>query len=222
MYETPDLTLYQLVHDAMRTGARQLADALDSLDMADRSRAQALRWWCDGFIGELHAHHTVEDELFFPALAARVPSFAQELDPTLGAEHVVDSIMTALQEGVRAVAADGDDAAAHAAAATSARELSSFLDRHLGIEDDDVLPLFARHFTAAEYQAIDDQALKRIPPRQLLFSIPWAACAGDPATRARLLAEAPLPVRIIWALTRRRYVRRTTLAMGAPAMAVAR
>jgi hypothetical protein len=223
MSATPDLTRYQLVHDAMRAGARQLADALASMDPADHRRAQALRWWCDGFIGELHAHHTVEDELFFPALAARVPSFAQELDASLGSEHVeLDAIMSALQDAVRALATGDHIVRDHAAATASAEELSTFLDRHLEIEDDDVLPLFARHFTAEEYQDLDDQALKAIPPRQLLFTVPWAMCTGGPATREQVLADAPLAVRIIWTLTRRRYVRRTTLAMGAPTMAVAR
>jgi hypothetical protein len=223
MHATPDLTRYQLAHDAMRAGARQLADALASMDHTDTRRARALRWWCDGFIGELHAHHTLEDELFFPALAARVPSFAQEHDAALGAEHVeLAAIMTTLHDAVRGLAGGVDVARHHAVATASAEELSAFLDTHLGVEDDDVLPLFARHFSAEEYGQLDDQALKSMGPRQLLFTVPWAVCAGDPATREQVLAEAPLPVRIIWVLTRRRYVRRTTLAMGAPAMAVVR
>jgi hypothetical protein len=223
MHVTPDLTRYQLAHDAMRLGARQLADALATTDPADADRARALRWWCDGFIGELHAHHTVEDELFFPALAARVPTFAREHDAVLAAEHVeLDEIMTALQAAAQGLAS-GRDVEDHLAVATArAEELSAFLDHHLGIEDDDVLPLFARHFTAEEYQRLDDQALKSIGPRQLLFTVPWAVCAGDPDTRAQVLADAPLPVRVIWVLTRRRYVRRATLALGIPAMAVAR
>jgi hypothetical protein len=223
MYETPDLTRYQLAHDAMRSGARQLAGALAAMDPTDAPRVRALRWWCDGFIGELHAHHTVEDELFFPALAARVPTFATEQDAVLAAEHVeLDAIMGALQAAVRGLAEGLDVAGQHAAATASAEALADFLDHHLGIEDADVLPLFARHFTAEEYQRLDDQALKSIGPRQLLFTIPWAVSAGDPETRSQALADAPVPIRIIWALTRRRYVRRTTLAMGAPAMAVAR
>jgi hypothetical protein len=223
MYETPDLTRYQLAHDAMRSGARQLADALAAMDPTDTRRARALRWWCDGFIGELHAHHTVEDDLFFPALAARVPTFAVEHDAVLAAEHVeLDAIMGALKAAVRGLAEGLDVTGHHATAAASAEALADFLDHHLGIEDADVLPLFARHFTAEEYQRLDDQTLKAIGPRQLLFTVPWAVCAGDPETRTQVLAEAPAPIRVIWALTRRRYVRRTTLAMGAPVMAVAR
>lgn len=223
MYETPDLTRYQLAHDAMRSSARQLAGALATMDPTDGPRVRALRWWCDGFIGELHAHHTVEDELFFPALASRVPTFAAEQDAVLAAEHVeLDAIMGALQQAVRGMAQGLDVAGHHATAATSAEALADFLDHHLGIEDADVLPLFARHFTVEEYQRLDDQSLKSIGPRQLLFTVPWAVCAGDPETRAQVLAEAPAPIRVIWALTRRRYARRTALAMGAPAMEVAR
>jgi hypothetical protein len=223
MPDTPDLTRYLLAHEAMRRSARELAHALNHLDPADRRRARALRWWCDGFIGELHAHHTVEDELFFPALAARVPTFAEEHDAALATEHEeLDAVMTALQAAVRGLA-DGVDVAGHLTAATArAEELSAFLDHHLGIEDDDVLPLFARHFTGEEYERLDDQALKSIGPRQLLFTVPWAVCAGDPDTQAQVLADAPPPVRAIWVLTRRRYVRRTALAMGVPTLAVSR
>jgi hypothetical protein len=223
MNTTPDLTRYQLAHDALRCGARDLAEALAGLDPTDRRRTRAMRWWCDGFIGELHAHHTVEDELFFPALAARVPTFAHDLDGTLAAQHVeLGTIMAALQDAVRGVASGRDVDAHLAVAAVRAEELSTFLDHHLGIEDDDVLPLFARHFDAEEYERLDDKALTAIGPRQLLFTVPWAVCAGDPETRAQVLADAPAPVRAIWVLTRRRYVRRTALAMGIPAAAVTR
>jgi hypothetical protein len=223
MYRTPDLTRYQLAHDAMRRSARQLADALAAMDRDDASRARALRWWCDGFIGELHAHHTVEDDLFFPALAERVPTFAEEHDAGLATEHEeLAAVMGALRDAVRHLA-EGVDVATHQATASAhAEELATFLDHHLGIEDDEVLPLFARHFTAEEYERLDDQALKSIGLRQLLFTVPWAVCAGDPDTRAQVLADAPAPVRAIWALTRRRYVRRATLALGTPVVEVAR
>jgi hypothetical protein len=222
MTNTPDLTRYRLAHEAMRSSARQFAAAIADVDLADHRRIRAMRWWCDGFLGELHAHHTVEDELFFPALAARVPTFAAEQDADLAAEHdQLDRVMGALGDALRGLADGTTPQQHHRVAREAADELSLLLDHHLGIEDDDVLPLFARHFTVEEYTALDDEALKRIGPRQLLFTVPWAVAAADEPTRAHTLAKAPAPVRVIWRLTRRRYLRRTALVMGPTNVAVA-
>lgn len=223
MTDTPDLTRYHLAHEAMRSSARHFASAVGDLDLVDHHRIKAMRWWFAGFVGELHAHHTVEDDLFFPALAERVPTFAAELDADLAAEHdQLDVIVKALGDALRGLTADAAGEGHHRVARQQADELSRFLERHLEIEDDDVLPLFARHFTAQEYTELDDEALKRIGPRQLLFTVPWAVEAADDETRAHTLAEAPTPVRVIWLLTRRRYRRRTALVMGAPAVEVTR
>jgi hypothetical protein len=223
MTNTPDLTRYQLAHDAMRSSAHQFAAAIADLDLTDHRRIRAMRWWYGGFLGELHAHHTVEDELFFPALAARVPTFAADHDADLAAEHHrLDQVMGALGDALRGLAEGAAPQQHHRAAREQADELARLLDHHLGIEDDDVLPLFARHFTVEEYEALDDEALKRIGPRQLLFTVPWAVATADDQTRAHTLAEAPAPIRIIWRLTRRRYLRRTALVMGPTNVAVAR
>jgi hypothetical protein len=223
MTNTPDLTRYYLAHEAMRTSARRFAVAVADLDRDDHRRIRTMGWWYAGFVGELHAHHTVEDDLFFPALADRVPTFAAEQDADLAAEHhQLDTIMNTLGDALRDLASGREWEAAHQVAREQADELSRFLDHHLGIEDDDVLPLFARHFTAEEYTRLDDEALRRIGPRQLLFTVPWAVAAADDQTRAHTLAEAPAPVRVIWHLTRRRYLRRTALVMGSRSVAVPR
>jgi hypothetical protein len=222
MHAVPDLTRYYLAHEAMRTSARQLADVIPGLDLTDDRRIRAVRWWYHGFVGELHAHHTLEDELFFPALAARVPSFAAEHDTALADEHVeLDRIMSALGHALQGLAATPDGRRHHQEAVDQSEALSAFLDHHLGIEDDDVLPLFARHFTVEEYTDLDDRALKGIGLRQLLFTVPWALSGTDEETRAHTLAEAPAPMRVIWRLTRSRYQRRTALVMGHGSVALA-
>jgi hypothetical protein len=93
-------------------------------------------------------------------------------------------------------------------------ELRDFLETHLAIEDADVLPMIERHFTAEEYAGLEQQAGKAITIRQAMFTAPWYMATVDAETAARTLRDAPRPLRIIYALTRRSYARLVEQAFG--------
>jgi hypothetical protein len=100
---TPDLRLYYWLHRAMRVHSARLHDALVDLDPGDRARARDIAWWYEGFKGELVIHHTLEDSDFFPALAARVPTFEHHGED-LAADHVrLDSILERLERAIRSI-----------------------------------------------------------------------------------------------------------------------
>lgn len=222
MYDTPDLNSYYMIHAAMRRGSRQLASAIASLAEGDIARAEDIRWYSEGLVHELHAHHTIEDDLFFPALAARVPAFA-DYESTLADDHVhLAEVMSALTDAVRGLADGQPWETSHPVAVEQSAELADLLDRHLATEDDDVLPLFERHFDAEEYHRLDQQAVKRTGLRQLLFTVPWAVTTAEPDAAAHALEHGPAVLRIVWRVTRRRYVRRAARALGVEVMAVAR
>jgi hemerythrin-like domain-containing protein len=219
---TPDLRLYYWLHRAMRVHSARLHDALVALDPADRARARDIAWWYRGFKGELVLHHTLEDTAFFPALAARVPTFELHGDD-LAADHVrLDEVIHRLERAIGSMAApDGAQAAARPLAIDAAAELRDLLRDHLEVEDVDILPLFERHMPAEEYDALHEKAMKSNPPKQLLFTVPWLLCSLSAAEQAEVLAEVPLPMRVTWALTRRRHARRTVAALGTDRLEVA-
>lgn len=221
MTDTPDLNSYYMIHAAMRRGAVRLSTALAAIE-PDAQRLRALRWYTDGVIDELHAHHTIEDDLFFPALAERVPAFV-EYDAALAADHRhLTDVMSALRTAVHGLH-DGHDWEEHRSRAVAlSAELARFLDEHLRVEDDDILPLFARHFGAEEYHELDQQAIKRTGLRQLLFTVPWAVTTADREAAEHLLTTGPALLRIIWRLTRQRHSRLATLALGTEIAAVVR
>jgi hypothetical protein len=222
MSEIPDLTVYHLVHRAMRETASQFARALTELTYADVRRASALEWWWTGFAAELHNHHTIEDEIFFPALALKVPAFAA-YEAGLAADHArLDEMMSGLTTATAQLAAGGVWNQPYASAVELSAELARFLDDHLTVEDEDVLPLFVRHFTASEYAELDERAMKHAPMQQMLFNVPWALSAVGHEERRELLTVLPTPIRVIWRLTRRRYERRAELAFGVNNREVAR
>ena len=221
MHDTPDLTLYYLIHRAMRLTAHQFATALSTLDHGDRARATELTWWWNGFNTELHNHHTIEDEIFFPALGAKVPAFAT-YESSLADDHArLNGLMADLAETMPRLAR-GKWVEPQTRAVELSRDLAGFLDDHLAVEDEDVLPLFTRHFTSDEYEELDARAMKHAPMKQMLFIVPWVLSALSDDERTALLAKLPKVMNVIWGLTRRRYTRRTTAAFGVASLAVAR
>lgn len=202
---TPDLESYLRVHRALRASAAQLADA--TAVPCDARQAAALRRWYRGFAGEIRCHHHIEDELLFPALAARVATYADHA-PRLDGDHAeVDQLLDALAASL----GSGD----LAQAASLASGLRRHLDEHLGYEDDEIAPLFARHFTGAEFDELNARAVRMTSPRQLLFTAPWLMSTLDATGQADVLAAAPKAMRLLWICTRGRYGRLAARALRA-------
>ncbi|MEZ5296552.1 MAG: hemerythrin domain-containing protein [Ilumatobacteraceae bacterium] len=204
----PDLSAYRAAHSALRASATALADALRTVRPDDRRRVAALQRWFTGYRAELEIHHRNEDELFFPALDARVPAYGQYRAAMDADHHRLDETMNALSRSLD----DGDVAGAAAAADVLDRELAD----HLTVEDSDVLPMFERHFSADEYAVLDAAAIRSVPLRHAFFTVPWFVATAPADTAARVLADAPVAMRIVERLTRRRYARLVAAAFGTP------
>ena len=159
----PDLTRYRLIHKALRTTDDRLVAALAATAPTDLDRARAIERWFADYVGELTHHHAVEDEIFFPALAARVPSHAQ-LAPSIDVDHHRTDELLAAASAPRSArwTGGGPPPSRDGEALVLAGELRDLLDAHLDLEDADVLPLFERHFSKAEYDAMDEAALKSL------------------------------------------------------------
>ncbi|MDT3443390.1 MULTISPECIES: hemerythrin domain-containing protein [unclassified Pseudofrankia] len=195
---TPNLSSYLRVHQALRASAARLAAAASS-PPADAHTARALARWFHGFAEEIQLHHRIEDTLLFPALAARVATYG-DYAPALESDHAeLDAILNQL----RAALVSGD----HGRSAALAEDLSDHLDRHLGFEDDEIVPLFARHFTGAEFDELNAKAVRMTPVSQLPFTAPWLLSHLDEVEQAELLASVPRAMHLLWILTRRRYAR---------------
>jgi hypothetical protein len=209
MKNEPDTTMVRNVHNQMRRDTRRFAEAVLTATPADRAgRLKPLARWAVGFGHELHVHHTIEDAVVFRHLAARVPSVRSVLD-SLEADH--ETVAAILEEWGPAAHRLADPSAPFGPAQSRMLELATslrdLLSRHLDIEDNEVFPLFPVHFTLAEYEAMDAEALKALPKKGLGFSIPWNVYAQDEAARAELIAGAPLPLRLIFRLTKGRFER---------------
>ena len=73
------------------------------------------------------------------------------------------------------------------------------------------------HFTAEEYAALDQRAMKSQPlSKQTAFTVAFVAAAMAPDTLRAVLAEAPLPFRVLYRLTRRSFARLEAQVFGPP------
>ncbi|MGZ4726837.1 MAG: hemerythrin domain-containing protein [Acidimicrobiales bacterium] len=197
------------MHRALRDSAARLATTIGGHAAAGRPVSPSLVRWYRGYADEVLTHHQIEDELLFPALAERIDTY-DEYGPTLTADHAE---LDVLLHGLVAALDDQD----LGRAASLAGELRTHLDEHPGYEDEEVVPLFIRHFSPQEFTALNEQATRSTPPRQLLFSAPWLMSMMTADERRNVLAAAPKPVHLLWVLTRGRYRRLTERAFGAGA-----
>src|SRR5262245_13846873 len=123
---TPDITItYRAVHRALRAGAHRLADSAAEPRSAARVRAIAKYW--KGYSAEVLAHHSAEDDIFFPALVERVPCAAELMARTDADHHYLDELMALADSEVAAV----EQGAGQQVLARVFAELAELMDRHL-------------------------------------------------------------------------------------------
>ena len=158
MEPTPDLRFYLAIHAKLRADIARYVRAVERATEDERARRVALRRWATGFVGELLEHHHAEDEHLFPDLRARVPA--------RGRSSTASTATTAHGRAARPLDRRG------AGTDRSGPSLRGRPPRAAGgvrraarpprcapaVEDADVLPLFVRHYSAAEFDAVQAAA----------------------------------------------------------------
>jgi hemerythrin-like domain-containing protein len=214
--EQPDLGTYHAVHTALRGGAHLLAGAASTVDPGDHRRTAALARYWKGYAGEVLAHHTVEDEYFFPALAERVPAARGHL-ARLASEHAeLDYFLDEARRRIDDLAHGRGGIYAPAIAGEVLGELARHMDAHLDFEDAEILPLFEAHFSVEEYERLDECAMKSLGiTAQAAFTVPFVLSQLEEPERSRTIGAAPLPFRVLYHLTRGRHARLVARAFPA-------
>lgn len=213
---TPDLTGYHAVHGALRAAPHRMAAAVATIDPTDGRRVAAFARYWKGFAGEVLAHHTIEDVSMFPDLLARLPDVQHLFERTDDDHEQLDRLMHACGDAVERLAGGF----APTGAERALRELGAHMDEHLDFEDAEILPLFEQHYTVEEYRELDEAAVKAIGiGPQAAFTIPFILSSASPEDRAHMMEGAPLPLVVLYRLTRGRFARLESAALGSPAEA---
>jgi hemerythrin-like domain-containing protein len=217
---TPDLTAYRAVHVALRQAPHRMAAAVLDLRPGDHRRVKALiRYW-RGYAAEVLAHHTIEDDIMFPALVARVERARAHMERTDAEHHELDDLMARCAAGVASLEHDAG-LPVRERVADDLRALAALMDEHLDFEDEQILPLVSEHIDHDEFAALEERASKSMGlGPQAAFAVPFIVDSVDEATRLQLFASAPMPLRVLYRLSHRRYARLERRALGTARPAV--
>ena len=201
------------VHTLFRREFRLAGGVVRGVADGDVRRARVVDAHLD-FIGRtLHHHHTTEDELVWPKLLQRVPEELAPIVRLMESQHEkVDGLLAEIGElrprwAATAGAADRDRIA------DLFDELYGHLAEHLDAEEERLLPIIARTLTEAEWVELGDRGRRSTRREELSLSLGMFQYEGDPVVIARMLAEAPPPVRWIVPRLSRRAFRRHALVI---------
>jgi iron-sulfur cluster repair protein YtfE (RIC family) len=151
-----------------------------------------------GLMSQLLAiHHGEEDRQLWPKLAGRVPD---QIGPVVALmEHQHEQIHRA-SESAAALLPTWRVTAAAAAGARLAEVLDglcTILDEHLAAEEQQILPLAARHLTEKEWARLGAEGFAQVPKNKLPLVVGMLMYQGDPEVIGSMLAHAPAPARLV-------------------------
>lgn len=208
-----DMTMMYVVHHAFRRDLRAFAAAADRTPVSDRMTWHALATRWDHFSTVLHHHHRGEDVGVWPVLMERADDCERAVLDAMEAEHSeIDPMLEASSAAYRTLALTGDESVRADLAATLHAAVDS-LGRHLAHEEGEAIPLIQKYVTPEEWTAIEAENFQKdVPPALMIAMVPWIMHELPISIQARLGADAPLPMRVIWRLTRGGFARRERIA----------
>jgi hemerythrin-like domain-containing protein len=210
----PDLTGFELVHRALRSGTRDLAAAVSGVAAGapcSRERQREIVRYALAVLHEVHCHHEREDDVLWPVIAASAGNTV-DLDPLVDDHTVLQGMLIRVERALPAFARDAATGAPELAAALT--ELADLLDEHIAEEEATVFPVVRAHVSAADFARCEKQFQRASGIGQLAFVLPWVADQATAAERAEALASAGAPLRLLLRLTEGRWTRRRDLVRG--------
>ena len=139
----------------------------------------------------LHHHHRAEDTVLFPALRERQPGVATT---TAELESQHDELDVALAGLTTDVSGIGD--------------VRRLVERHLGLEEHQVLPIWLASFTAAEHERFTGNLRRATPLRDAGLMIAWLLDTAPDGAFDVAWEQVPSSLRLVHRLWwRRRYER---------------
>jgi hemerythrin-like domain-containing protein len=178
--------LYGPIHKGLRLGTAQLLIRLGNLDWRDEAASQALLAALRLHLALAKEHLEHEDAEYHPALRARVPAMAAELD----GDHAHHYETFAELERLIARAEDAlPSRRAEAGRALYLRFTTYFADdlAHMEREEQVALPLFHAQFDDGELMAMEGRIIASIAPERLVLYYHLMLPGMNPAERAAFL-----------------------------------
>ena len=204
-----DVKMMYVMHHAFRRDLVMFADAAAVTPADDRATWDALaeRWRI--FSTVLHHHHSGEDAGLWPRLMREATADERETLEAMEAEHAqIDPILTACARSFDRVRTATDPSTATFLGERLAAARDS-LSQHLHHEETEAMALVQKYLTTADWHHIEQTNFrdKKVSLAELAETGPWIMHQLPQPYAGRLVAEAGLPMRLLWRATRGRFDR---------------
>ncbi|MET7666948.1 hemerythrin domain-containing protein [Micromonospora luteifusca] len=191
-----------MAHANLRREISLLPKLVQDVAPGDTRRAEVVGGHASLVCGVLHQHHEGEDLLLWPRLSERGGAEAEAIVPLMHEQHhaieEANAEVSRLLPGWRATAQGGAELAA------AFERLRVALVEHMATEESQLLPLAEKYITAAEWKEMGEHGMRATPKKYLALIAGMTMYEGDPEVVKGVLAEAPLPVRLIMPIVARR------------------
>jgi hemerythrin-like domain-containing protein len=184
-----------VLHNALRREFRLLPALVRGVPDGGTERAQIVAEHIGFLTAILHAHHHGEDVVLWPILLDRGPA---EITPIV---HVMQGHHDQIDQIGEQIAAALTDWRA-SAGSTVGESLADALDRlivvldeHLGMEEERVLPVAAKHVTTTEWDQMGKAAGAEVDPPLRPVGVGMLMYEGDPEVVEVDMARMPPEVR---------------------------
>lgn len=205
---TVDLMGFTLIHRALRSGTRMLADATSAIaggESCPPERQRAVVQVTRSVLHEISTHHQREDDVLWPVIVASAGD-AIDLEPLSDDHAELHKVLDRAAEALPLFARDPGTGAPLLAPVLT--ELADLLDEHIAEEEAELFPVISEHVSAGDFARCERLFQKGTAPGQLLFVLPWIVDQCSDGELAELRKTAPAPLKLLLRIGQGRYTRR--------------
>lgn len=199
-----DIRDMYLAHAALRREFDLLPQLVRDVTPGDTVRAALVGEHAELLCHVLHRHHEGEDLELWPRLHERAGAAAEAIVSTMETQH--HAIEEAHAEVVRLLPGWRGTAQGGAELADGLERLRAALVEHMAMEEKEILPLAEKYVTAAEWKKLGEHGMASTPKKDIPLVLGMVMYEGDREVVNEVLADAPLPIRLLMPIIgRRRY-----------------
>ena len=203
-----DVSDMYLVHGLLRLHFSDAPGLVAAVPDGSTERAGIISDHLEELAVTLHDHHETEDDVLWGQLEAKDPGCVIHTARMKAAHVEIGERLEAVRAALPAWRASGG-AAERTSVHAATEEVRTSLEKHLGDEEGNILPIASRSLTQAEWNRLGEVAQGKIPRARLFVHLGFLLDSLPEAERSVFLKkELPAPLRGLWAIAGRRSYRK--------------
>jgi Hemerythrin HHE cation binding domain len=188
-----------MIHRTFRREFDNLSGLIRAVAPGDTHTSRFIGSYLGNLISVLHHHHDAEDELLWPKLQDRAPSYGESLQRAQD-EHAAIAEAIDKVESIRPLWARCAHPRLAEQLGAAIEELSAHADEHFRYEELNVVPLIRQYISCEEWQNFIDRGAAYVNVKNLWFSLAYSGFLlgnADRDEQRRFLASLPVALRTV-------------------------